>query len=111
MNDSKLARALRRFLRVVTPHGGDRTDGQLLEAFALRGDEEAFETLLWRHGPMVLRTCRRVLHRPEDAEDAFQATFLVLCKKAASVASRESVGSWLYKVAYRTALQARSQAA
>jgi RNA polymerase sigma factor (sigma-70 family) len=84
------------------------TDGQLLEGFIARRDEAAFAALVRRHGPMVLGVCRRVLgHHHHDAEDALQATFLVLARKAASLNSRELVGPWLYGVAYRTALRAR----
>jgi RNA polymerase sigma factor (sigma-70 family) len=82
-------------------------DSQLLAQFIAAQDEAAFAALLRRHGPMVLGVCRRVLRHTQDAEDAFQATFLVLARKAASVARRESVGSWLYGVAYRTAQGAR----
>jgi RNA polymerase sigma factor (sigma-70 family) len=87
------------------------TDGQLLERFLSRREEAAFEALVHRHGQMVLGVCRRVLHNGHDAEDAFQATFLVLVRKASSIAPRELVGSWLHGVAYRTALKARSLAA
>jgi RNA polymerase sigma factor (sigma-70 family) len=83
------------------------TDGQLLQSFAGRRDEAAFETLLHRHGPLVLGVCRRVLGNSHDAEDAFQATFLVLVRKAASLLPRDTVGNWLYGVAYHTALKAR----
>src|SRR5262249_43491990 len=71
-------------------------------------DEAAFELLAWRHGPLVLGTCRRLLSHPQDAEDAFQATFLALVRKAASIGRRESVAAWLHKVAYRVALAARA---
>jgi RNA polymerase sigma factor (sigma-70 family) len=83
------------------------TDGQLLEAFIAHRDEAAFEVLVRRHGPMVLGVCGRVLRDSHDAEDAFQATFLVLARKAASVSPREMVGNWLYGVAHTTALRAK----
>jgi RNA polymerase sigma factor (sigma-70 family) len=83
------------------------TDGELLDALVTRGDEAAFEALLWRHGPMVLAVCRRVLRHTHDAEDAFQATFLVLIRKATTIRNRKALGSWLYGVAYRTACKAR----
>src|SRR5215475_11889843 len=87
---------------------GGLTDGQLLERFVARRDEAAFELLLWRHGGMVLGVCRRVLGRVHDAEDAFQATFLALARSARSISQREAVAGWLYRVAHRTALRARS---
>jgi RNA polymerase sigma factor (sigma-70 family) len=83
------------------------TDGELLGAFVSSGDEAAFEELLRRHGPMVLGVCRRVLG-DHDAEDAFQATFLVLARKAASLGRPQQVGNWLYGVAYRAALEGRA---
>jgi RNA polymerase sigma factor (sigma-70 family) len=88
----------------------DRTDGQLLELFVRRRDAAAFETLLCRHGPMVLGVCRRLLRNSADAEDAFQATFLVLLRRASAVRPRSLVGNWLYGVARRTALEARRSA-
>ena len=88
-------------------HAKDMTDGQLLELFVTHKDEAAFAALVRRHGPMVLAVCRRVLHNLHDAEDAFQATFLVLVRKAASIRPRSLVGNWLYGVAYRTSLEAR----
>jgi RNA polymerase sigma factor (sigma-70 family) len=91
--------------------GGGLTDGQLLECFVRRRDEAAFEALVRRHGPMVLGVCRRVLRSHEDAEDAFQATFLVLVRKASAIGQRHLLGNWLYGVAYRTALDARAAAA
>jgi RNA polymerase sigma factor (sigma-70 family) len=76
--------------------------------FAERQDQAAFEALLERHGNMVLRVCQRVLHNSHDAEDVFQATFLVLARKAAALRWHESVGGWLYEVAYRLSLEARA---
>lgn len=86
-----------------------RTDSQLLDDFLIGRDEVAFEALLRRHGPMVLGVCRRVLGNQADADDAFQATFLVLLRKAKTLAARERLGNWLHGVAYRTALRARSR--
>src|SRR5262249_7656690 len=85
-----------------------RSDGELLESFISRYDPDAFASLMKRHGPMVLGVCRRVLRNEADAEDAFQATFLVLVRKPASVRPRSMVGNWLYGVAYSTALKARA---
>src|SRR4051812_9472341 len=87
----------------------DLTDGQLLERFVTRQDEAAFETLVRRHGPMVQRVCRRVLNDAHAAEDAFQAAFLVLARKANAIRNRTSIGGWLYEVAYHLALRARTQ--
>jgi RNA polymerase sigma factor (sigma-70 family) len=87
------------------PDGAGPTDRELLEQYVACRDEAAFEALLRRHGPMVLGVCRRVLRNQADVEDAFQATFLVLVRKAAAIRSR-NVGSWLYGVAHNTALKA-----
>jgi RNA polymerase sigma factor (sigma-70 family) len=86
------------------------TDAQLLAAFLERRDEAAFAALVRRHGPMVWGVCRRALNE-HDAEDAFQATFLVLVRKASAVVPRELVANWLYGVAHTTALRARALAA
>jgi RNA polymerase sigma factor (sigma-70 family) len=88
--------------------GAALTDGQLLEAFVSRKDEAAFEVLIHRHGPMVLGVCRRILRNHHDADDAFQATFLVLIRKAGTIVPRGMVANWLHGVAYRTALKART---
>jgi RNA polymerase sigma factor (sigma-70 family) len=93
---------------------GGLSDGQLLDRFVSReGDdaEAAFEALMHRHGPMVLRVCRRVLRDSQDAEDAFQAAFLVLANRAGSIRRRDSVASWLFGVSQRVAAQARLRAA
>jgi RNA polymerase sigma factor (sigma-70 family) len=89
--------------------GGGLTDTQLLERWIEKRDEAALEVLLWRHGPMVLGVCRRVLRHEHNAEDAFQATFLTLVHRAASIRHREALGSWLYRVAYRAALAAKAE--
>jgi len=81
-------------------------DAQLLEQFAPRGDESAFAALMERHGPLVLGLCRNVLHDPNDADDAFQATFLVLARKAGSIRTRDTLASWLCRVAFRIAVRA-----
>ncbi len=98
--------------RVIgTPPTGDLADGQLLERFTTQHDETAFEGLLARHGPLVLGVCRRVLADAHEADDAFQATFLVLVRKAASLRKRGSLASWLFTVAYHIALKVRGDAA
>jgi RNA polymerase sigma factor (sigma-70 family) len=93
----------------LLPPGGDVSDGQLLTRFIGQHDEAAFATLVKRHGPMVLGVCRRLLGNVHDADDAFQATFLILVRKAGSLKSCELVGNWLYGVAYNTALAARAR--
>jgi RNA polymerase sigma factor (sigma-70 family) len=86
------------------------TEAGLLARFLTRGDQAAFESLVARHGPMVLGVCRRVLSNPEDVEDAFQATFLVLVRKAHSLRDVDRLGPWLHGVAARVAVRARAQA-
>ena len=94
--------------QALQPRGDGLTDGQLLGQFVARRDEAAFATLVRRHGSMVFGVCRRLLGHAQDAEDAFQATFLVLARKASRLKDREAVGSWLYGVAYRASLGARA---
>ncbi|HLW64096.1 MAG TPA: sigma-70 family RNA polymerase sigma factor [Gemmataceae bacterium] len=86
------------------------TDAELLERFTRARDERAFALLVERHGPLVWSVCRRILGSAQDAEDAFQATFLVLVRRADSLQNPELLGSWLYGVASRTARKARAQA-
>jgi RNA polymerase sigma factor (sigma-70 family) len=86
-------------------------DGQLLRQFIIQHDEAAFAALVRRHGPMVLDVCRSVLHHEQDAEDAFQATFLVLAQKAESIRQPEALAGWLYEVAHHVAVKAQANAA
>jgi RNA polymerase sigma factor (sigma-70 family) len=95
---------------VLLKDGAGRADGELLASFIDAKDEGSFEALVRRHGPMVFGVCRRVVRNHHDAEEAFQATFLVLARKASSVLPREKVANWLYGVAYRTAMKARAMA-
>jgi RNA polymerase sigma factor (sigma-70 family) len=104
---------LHSFVRGLCRRLGDRgvglPDAELLARWVASRDEAAFELLLHRHASLVLGVCRRMLNDPQDVEDAFQATFLLLLRKAAAVRKGESLGSWLYKVAYRVALRARGE--
>jgi RNA polymerase sigma factor (sigma-70 family) len=105
--------ALLHYIRQIAPPSqtAGQTDGQLLERFLADRDEAAFAALLQRHGPLVLAVCRRILSHRQDSEDAFQATFLVLVRKARSIAKRGSLGCWLYGVARRIAVRARTASA
>jgi len=91
--------------------GGSPTDAELLGRYVATRDAAAFELLVWRHGAMVLSACRRLLARHDDADDAFQATFLTLVRRAAAISKHEAVAGWLHTVACRVALRARTTAA
>jgi RNA polymerase sigma factor (sigma-70 family) len=103
---SEVIQHLRRTVRL--PDEPEPTDEQLLEEFISRRDESAIAALVQRHGSVVWGVCRRVLGNHHDAEDAFQATFLVLVRKAASISSRNLLANWLYGVAYQIARKART---
>src|SRR6476659_3937976 len=109
MSTDPLSTALRDLLADFGPEAG-ATDGELLARFLRGGDEAALAALVRRHAPMVWGVCRRMLHRHHDAEDAFQAAFLVLVKKAAAV-PRQAVAAWRYGVARQTAVRLRANAA
>src|SRR5262245_11008417 len=96
-------------LLIGSPAADDRSDGQLLHRFATMRDEAAFEALVRRHGPAVLGVCLRVLGHAQDAEDAFQAAFLVLARKAGSIRRGEALAGWLYRVAFHIAVQAAAR--
>jgi RNA polymerase sigma factor (sigma-70 family) len=102
-----------RHVRALAAGGGanDPTDGDLLRAFGVGGDGDAFAVLVKRHGPLVLGVCRRVLHRQHDAEDAFQATFVLLAQRAVALKGSVSLAGWLHGVAYRMAKNAQRAAA
>ena len=98
---------VRHLLRQADPS----TDAELIARFIAERDADAFSLLVRRHGPMVHGVCRRILRNAADADDAFQATFLLLARRAPSLRRQRLVGNWLYGVAYRTALEARRAAA
>jgi RNA polymerase sigma factor (sigma-70 family) len=110
MNAGRLRGVVCELRRATAEPGPGLSDAELLRRYTAGGDEAAFELLVWRHAAMVLGVCRRVLRHAQDAEDAFQATWLLLARRARSVGRRESVGGWLHTVAYRVALRARARA-
>jgi RNA polymerase sigma factor (sigma-70 family) len=112
MASGQLPHVLQHLRQLVGGDADDRvTDAQLLHQFLRHHDELSFTGLMRRHGPMVLGICRRVLGHDQDAEDAFQATFLVLARRGATIRKPDSLASWLHGVAYRLALKARAEAA
>src|SRR5437870_2657577 len=106
MKTASLSTVLGFVRRIAIREAFAPTDRELLERFLEKRDELAFTELVRRHGPMVLTACRRVLRHDQDAEDVFQAAFLVLAQRADMIRQGESVGGWLYQVAYRLALRA-----
>src|SRR5207249_5741600 len=112
MSTGQFDSVLRHIYRMIgKPQATGQTDRHLLEQFAHRHDESAFATLVERHASLVYGVCWRVLRHRQDAEDAFQASFLVLARKAGSVSWRDSIGSWLYQVAYRIAAEIKVKTA
>jgi RNA polymerase sigma factor (sigma-70 family) len=111
MAASPITTLLRQVRRLLGNQTDAVADNSLLERYVSGGDETAFATLLRRHGPLVWGVSRRVTEHVQDAEDVFQATFLLLARKAGAIRKRASIGSWLYGVAYRLALRTRADAA
>jgi RNA polymerase sigma factor (sigma-70 family) len=110
MSENLLQRAIRSIRHAAGRSENARhEDGQLLDRFLAERDSTAFAALVRRHGPMVMGVCRRILGDVQDAEDAFQATFLILARKAGALRNRELLAGWLYGVALRTARKARSR--
>lgn len=109
MADTPLRGAVQQIRRLAELDAPRTTDGQMLERFLADQDQGAFAELVRRLGPLVLGVCRRLLHNSHDVEDAFQATFLVLVRKAGSIARREAVGGWLHQVAWNAAIRARAR--
>jgi RNA polymerase sigma factor (sigma-70 family) len=107
MSQAQIGTLLRHLHTVVRSEGvKDLSDTQLLQRFSAVRDEAAFAHLVHRHSGLVWGVCQRVLRHQQDAEDAYQATFLILARQAASIRRAETVGGWLYRVAYRVALRA-----
>jgi RNA polymerase sigma factor (sigma-70 family) len=112
MATAQLSTLLRHMRKLaVSESTRELSDAQLLQRFAVRAEEDAFAALVERHGQLVWGVCRRVLRHEQDAEDAFQATFLVLARNAATIRKAEALSSWLHGAAYRIALRARRDAA
>ncbi len=111
MASAPLTQMLQQLRRInLVAEGHSMSDGRLLNEFFEQGNEAAFEVLVHRYGPMVLGVCQRMLRNAHDSEDAFQAVFLVVVRKGRGLVGRETIGNWLYGVAYHTALKARATA-
>src|SRR5579871_3073002 len=111
MNTEDLTVLLEQLRHITDPQRVcDLTDGELLERFLDRRDDAAFGLLVHRHGALVLSVCRRLLASLQDAEDAFQATYLILARKARSIRKRQSLASWLHGVARRVSMKSRARA-
>ena len=110
MGDSRAGQVLGHLHHWLGSAATPLDDGRLLERFVHQRDEDAFAGLVSRHGPLVFGLCRRLLGNLQDAEDVFQATFLVLARKAATIRKPESLSCWLHGVAYRLALKAKDEA-
>src|SRR5262245_61889993 len=110
MEPRPLGHVVRYIRQTAAPVDGTQLDAELVERFVTGRDEAAFAGLVERHGPLVLGVCQRVLRHHHDAEDAFQATFLVLARKARFIRRRDALASWLYKVAYHLAVKLRASA-
>src|SRR5262245_50925326 len=109
MTPAHLTHAVRHLRSAAARPESASTDRQLLSRYLTRRDEAAFAALVRRHERSVLAACRQVLADPADVQDAFQATFVVLLRKARSVDWRASLGGWLYAVAHRVAVHARKE--
>jgi RNA polymerase sigma factor (sigma-70 family) len=107
MNSASTERLLQH-IRRLAGEPPDTSDGELLRRYRESKDQAAFAALMRRHGPMVFSVCQAVLRRREDAEDAFQATFLILAQQAGSIRSHDDLSGWLQRVAYHVALKARA---
>src|SRR5438552_13506548 len=108
MSNRPLAGVVRRIRHLMDIPAAATSDRQLLERYSREHNEEAFAGLVRRHGALVMGICRRILGNRADADDVFQATFLVLARKASSLSWHDSIGNWLYGVAYRLARRARA---
>ena len=104
MSQTSLATLFGRVCKILEGQQTSETDRELVGRF-VAGSEDAFAALLRRHGPMVLGVCRRVLRHQQDAEDAFQATFLALARKAVALRKHEAVGGWLHRIALRISVR------